>query len=86
MDSGSLPELFSKAVPEDCVKYYLLLGENVLSKVENRMMLEEVRLAAERLANSLLENYLWQREGFCVEHAEVDGENEYFEEPYFAED
>ena len=78
METVSLPELSSKALPDDCVMYSLFFGHNVLSRLEQRKVLQEVRQVAEQLTNSFLSDYLWQREGFNLELVELDGKDEHF--------
>jgi hypothetical protein len=59
---------FPKRLPEDCVEYSLLIIDSKLkSQKELLACLEAVRKEAVKLADSLLKEYIWQRDGFKVE-------------------
>lgn len=59
---------FPKRLPEDCVEYSLyIVDASLKSKKEVLSRLEVVRKEALKLANSLLEDYIWQRDSFKLE-------------------
>jgi len=57
-----------KRLPEDCVEYSLfIIDARLKSQKELLSRLETVRKAAVDLADSLLKEYIWQRDGFKLE-------------------
>jgi hypothetical protein len=61
-------EGFPKRLPENCVDYTLLVVDSKLkSQKEILACLEIVRKEALNFTNSLLKDYIWQREGFKLE-------------------
>jgi hypothetical protein len=59
---------FPKRLPEDCVEYSLfIIDSRFKSQRELLARLEEVRKEALKLIESLLKNYIWQRDGFKLE-------------------
>ena len=73
MESGCLHDLRSRNVQEDCIKYYLFIIDDTVTYCEQREILQEVCREAKHLTDSLLRDYVWQREGFSVNLAEVAG-------------
>ncbi|TVY21995.1 Protein ecdysoneless-like [Lachnellula arida] len=59
---------FPKRLPEDCVEYSLFIIDSKL-KAQKELLarLEAVRKEALKLTDSLLKEYIWQRDGFKVE-------------------
>ncbi|KAH7409483.1 SGT1 protein-domain-containing protein [Cadophora sp. MPI-SDFR-AT-0126] len=61
-------EGFPKRLPEDCVEYSLFIIDSRLkSQKEVLGRLEEVRKESLKLTESLLQEYIWQREAFKLE-------------------
>ena len=61
-------EGFPKILPEDCVEYSLFIIDSRLkSQKELLGKLEEVRKESLKLVESLLNEYIWQRESFKLE-------------------
>ena len=61
-------EDFPKHLPDDCVEYSLFIIDSKLkSQKEVLSRLEAVRREALKLTDSLLKEYIWQRDGFKVE-------------------
>jgi hypothetical protein len=59
---------FPKRLPDDCVEYSLFVIDSKLkSQKELLLRLEAVRKEALKLVESLLKEYIWQRDGFKVE-------------------
>ncbi|KAJ5046492.1 uncharacterized protein L3040_003735 [Drepanopeziza brunnea f. sp. 'multigermtubi'] len=59
---------FPKSLPEDCVEYSLfILDSRLKSQRELLGRLEEVRKEALTLTESLLKDYIWQRDAFKLE-------------------
>jgi hypothetical protein len=59
---------FPKHLPDDCVEYSLFIIDSKLkSQKELLARLEAVRKDSLKLADSLLKDYIWQREGFKLE-------------------
>ena len=73
MDNGSPHDLMSKNLPDNCVKYYLFIVDDIINNYEQLEILQEVCRAAKQLTNSLLGGYIWQREGFSVNPVELAG-------------
>ena len=60
-------EGFPKRLPEDCVEYSLfILNAGPQSPKDTLVRLEAVRKEALRLTDSLLKEYIWQRESFSL--------------------
>ncbi|TVY26442.1 Ecdysoneless-like protein [Lachnellula hyalina] len=58
---------FPKRLPEDCVEYSIFIIDSKLnSQKELLARLEAVRKEALKLTDSLLKEYIWQRDGFQV--------------------
>ncbi len=65
---GEAFEGFPKRLPEDCVEYSLFLIDSRLkSQKELLAQLENVRKESARLVESLLKEYIWQREAFKLD-------------------
>jgi hypothetical protein len=65
---GDGAEGFPKRVPEDCVEYSLFVIDSRLkSRKELLVRLEAVRKESLKLTESLLKEYIWQRESFKLE-------------------
>lgn len=61
-------EGFPKRLPEDCVEYSLFIIDSQLqTQKEILARLEEVRKESLRLTESLLKEYIWQRDSFKLE-------------------
>jgi hypothetical protein len=61
-------EGFPKHLPDDSVEYSLFIIDSKLkSQKELLSRLEVVRKEAIRLSDSLLKDYIWQRDGFKME-------------------
>lgn len=61
-------EGFPKHLPDDCVEYSLFIIDSKLkSQKELLSCLEAVRKESVRLSDSLLKEYIWQRDGFKME-------------------
>ena len=59
---------FPKRLPEDCVEYSLfIIDSNIKSQKELLGKLEHVRKESVKLMESLLKEYIWQREAFKLE-------------------
>jgi hypothetical protein len=62
---GDGAEGFPKHLPEDCVEYWLFIIDSRLkSQKELLVRLEAVRKESLKLTESLLKEYIWQRESF----------------------
>ena len=69
-------EGFPKHLPDDCVEYSLFIIDSKLkSQKEVVSRLESVRKESLKLADSLLKEYIWQRDGFRVEIMSENGMN-----------
>ncbi|KAI4262993.1 MAG: hypothetical protein L6R42_001842 [Xanthoria sp. 1 TBL-2021] len=64
---------FPKILPDDCVQYTLYIVDADLSHLEVRAQLRKVQAAATTLCKDLLKDFIWQREGFCLELKQQDG-------------
>ena len=61
-------EGFPKHLPDDCVEYSLFIIDSKLKSQKDLLSsLEAVRKESLRLSDSLLEQYIWQRDGFKLE-------------------
>jgi len=61
-------EGFPKRLPDDCVEYTLYLIDSKLKSQKDLLVrLEAVRKESVKLADSLLKDYIWQRDGFKLE-------------------
>jgi hypothetical protein len=59
---------FPKRLPDDCVEYTLFIIDSKLkSQKELLAQLEVVRKESLKLTDSLLKEYIWQRDGFKLE-------------------
>ncbi|KAG4443132.1 hypothetical protein IFR05_001364 [Cadophora sp. M221] len=59
---------FPKRLPEDCVEYSLFIIDSRLNSQKELLgRLEDVRKASLKLTESLLKEYIWQREAFKLE-------------------
>jgi len=59
---------FPKHLPEDCVEYSLFIIDSKLKSQKDLLArLETVRKESLKLAESLLKEYIWQRESFKLE-------------------
>ncbi|KAH8661398.1 SGT1 protein-domain-containing protein [Tricladium varicosporioides] len=64
---GDAFEGFPKHLPDDCVEYSLfIIDARINSQKELLSRLEAVRKEASRLTDSLLKDYIWQRDEFGV--------------------
>ena len=67
-------------LPDDCIEYSLRLiapksiSSTSVSEQEIRARLVEVQKSASTLVESLLKDYIWQRESFGLEIVREDGE------------
>jgi hypothetical protein len=61
-------EGFPKHLPDDCIEYTLFIVDSKLnSQKDLRGRLEAVRKQSKNLADSLLKDYIWQRDGFSLQ-------------------
>jgi hypothetical protein len=68
---------FTKSLPDDCVEYSLFVIDAQLnSPREILSRLEIVRKESHKLAESLLKEYIWQRDGFKLDIKEDKGEKQ----------
>jgi hypothetical protein len=59
---------FPKHLPDDCVEYSLFLIDSKLnSQKDLRARLEGVRRESKKLTDTLLKDYIWQRDGFSLQ-------------------
>ncbi|KAG9236058.1 SGT1 protein-domain-containing protein, partial [Amylocarpus encephaloides] len=59
---------FPKCLPDDCVEYSLfVIDAEIKSQKELLSRLEALRKEASRMAEGLLKEYIWQRDGFKLE-------------------
>jgi len=78
---------FPKQLPEDCVEYSLfIVDSNLKSQKELLVRLEAVRKEAVKLIDSLLKDYIWQRDGFKVEVESGKGASYSFRFPLIGTD
>lgn len=69
-------EGFPKHLPDDCVEYSLFIIDTKLkSQKELLGRLEAVRKESSKITDSLLNEYIWQRDGFKVEVKSEKGTN-----------
>jgi hypothetical protein len=67
-------EGFPKHLPDDCVEYSLFIIDSKLkSRKELLSYLEVVRKESLKLSESLLKEYIWQRDGFQLEVKNENG-------------
>jgi hypothetical protein len=67
-------EGFPKHLPDDCVEYSLFIIDSKLnSQKELRARLEAVRKESKKLTDSLLKDYIWQRDAFSLEFESGNG-------------
>ena len=55
---------FPKSLPEDCLEYTLYILDSKLTDLESREQLRQIQSAGIKLTSELLEDFIWQREGF----------------------
>ena len=61
-------EGFPKHLPDDCVEYALFIVDPKLnSQKDLRGRLEAIRKQSKVLSDSLLKDYIWQRDGFSLQ-------------------
>lgn len=59
---------FPKRLPEDCVEYSLFIIDSKLKSLKELLArLEVVHKESLKLTDSLLKDYIWQRESFKLE-------------------
>lgn len=67
-------EGFPKHLPDDCVEYSLFVIDSKLkSQKELRARLEAVRKESTKLTDSLLKDYIWQRDAFSLQFESGNG-------------
>lgn len=67
-------EGFPKHLPDDCVEYALFVIDSKLnSQKDLRVRLEAVRKESKKLTDSLLKDYIWQRDGFSLQIENSNG-------------
>ena len=67
-------EGFPKRLPDDCVEYSLFIIDAKLKTQRERLArLEAVRKEASKLNDSLLKEYVWQRESFTLKVENKNG-------------
>lgn len=65
---------FPRHLPEDCVEYTLyIIDPKLQSDADVLPRLKEVQQGAQDLRKELLDDYIWQREGFAVEILDQSG-------------
>lgn len=65
---------FPKRLPDDCVEYSLFMIDSKLrNQKELLARLEAVRKESLKLTDSLVRDYIWQRESFKVELGSGNG-------------
>lgn len=65
---------FPKRLPEDCVEYSLfVIDAKLKTQKELLAQLEAIRKESVRLSESLLKEYIWQRESFKLELESSNG-------------
>ncbi|KAM0798630.1 putative regulatory factor Sgt1 [Usnea florida] len=64
---------FPKFLPEDCVEYTIYILDSKLTDLRRREQLREVQSAVTKQTNKLLEDYIWQRDGFKLLIEREDG-------------
>jgi hypothetical protein len=65
---------FPKRLPDDCVEYMLFIIDSALTQKQLLARLELVRKDAIKIRDSLLKEYIWQRDEFNLK-IEVDNQN-----------
>ena len=73
MDSDLPSNMMSKTIPEDTLKYYLFVVDDTINENEHHETLRQVCQAAKKLMDTLLADYIWQRDGFSVSPVELAG-------------
>lgn len=58
---------FPKRLPEDCIEYTLYLLDSNLCESITRNRLRDVQAAANKMTRQLLQDFVWQRDGFALE-------------------
>ena len=64
---------FPKSLPEDCVEYTIYILDSKLTDLRRREQLRDVQSAVTKQTNKLLEDYIWQRDGFKLLLEREDG-------------
>ena len=65
---------FPRHLPDDCVEYTLLIIDSKIKSQKERLSrLEAVRKESMRLTDTLLKEYIWQRDSFKLEVKNDDG-------------
>ena len=64
---------FPKSLPEDCVEYTIYILDSKLTDLRRREQLRDVQSAVTKQTNKLLEDYIWQRDGFKLLLDREDG-------------
>ena len=64
---------FPKSLPEDCVEYSIYILDSKLTDLRRREQLREVHSAVTKQTHKLLEDYIWQRDGFKLLLEREDG-------------
>ncbi|KAL8832952.1 MAG: hypothetical protein Q9170_004633 [Blastenia crenularia] len=64
---------FPKILPDDCVQYVLYVTDAKLSDFDIRKQLRTIQIAANALCKSLLKDFIWQRDAFCLELIQGQG-------------
>ena len=64
---------FPKSLPEDCVEYTIYILDSKLTDLRRREQLREVQSAVTKQTHKLLEDYIWQRDGFKLLLEREDG-------------
>ena len=64
---------FPKCLPEDTVEYTLFIVNPKLTQKEVLSRLEAVKKEAAKLTKSLLQEYIWQRNAFCLKLEQTPG-------------
>ena len=64
---------FPKSLPEDCVEYSIYILDSKLTDLRRREQLREVQSAVTKQTHKLLEEYIWQRDGFKLLLEREDG-------------
>ena len=64
---------FPKSLPEDCVEYTIYILDSKITDLRRREQLREVQSAVTKQTNKLLEDYIWQRDGFKLLLEREDG-------------
>jgi hypothetical protein len=66
---------FPRAIPEDCVEYFLYLIDPNLTEFQRRDKLRDIQKASTVLIKKYLKDYIWEREAFSLNLARQDGKS-----------